>query len=182
MKAASSLTALAFACACAGSSQAQQVSSGDLAQFSLPRPTPQQSVPAAPAGKIRVLPDGRVLVGKGVVKVSVAFQTNDSLLVSFAVVGGARRGTVLTCADIKKTPDLSGEAREAFTLTLHGDLLKSPQAVARVAERIEPFSLQYIQKGDGPNILRAVINEVVTQLDEEIILAKLICGSAPTAP
>lgn len=156
----SRLASLAFAVACA-------VSPSVFGQ------TPSSS---APAGKIRVLPDGRVLVGEGVVKASVDFLNNDSLLISFIVAGGKGKGAVVTCEEVKKMPDLSGEVRETFILTLQRDLLNSPQGVARVAQRIESFPSSYVAEG-RTNILRAVVEEAVTQFDEGILLAKLICGS-----
>lgn len=135
----------------------------------------------APEGKIRVLPDGRVLVGEGVVKTFVNFINNDSLLISFIVAGGKEKGAVVTCPQLKEMPDLSGKAREDFTNTLHRDLLKNPQVVDLIAARIEPFPLIYVAEG-RTNILGAVVKEAVTQLDEGIILARMICGSRLYAP
>ncbi len=175
MKAVSSLATLAFACACASSSQAQQVFPRDLAQFALPQSTVQQSFPPAPAGKIRVQPDGTVSVGEGFSTVSVVFQRNNALLVRFSMAGVQGKGVLVTCEDLTKTPDLSGKARDELTLVLHRDLLNSPHGIARVARSVEPFRLT---KGtQTPDIVGAVVENIVTQLDEQILLANLICGS-----
>lgn len=174
MKVVSPLATLAFACVCAGASQARQVFPRDLAQFALPQATaPQQSFPPAPAGKIRVQPDGTVSVGEGFSTVSIVFEPDNTLLVSFSMAGGQGKGVPMTCADLTKTPDLSGQAREELTLKLHRDLLNSPQGIARVARSVEPFR----RTKNVPDIVGAVIEDIVTQLDERILLAKLICGS-----
>lgn len=176
MKAVPSLATLALACACASSSQAQQVSPHDLNQIASPPSSKlQQSFPAAPAGKIKVQPDGTVSVGKGFSTVSVVFKHNNTLLVSFSMAGGQGKGVPMTCEDLTKTPDLSGEARDELTLKLHHDLLKAPQGMARVARSVEPF--RRTKGASDPDIVGAVIEDIVTQLDEQILLAKLICGS-----
>ncbi len=176
MKAVPSLAILAFACACATSSQAQQVSSHDLDQIASPPSSKiQQSFPPAPAGKIRVQPDGTVSVGEGFSTVSVVFERNNTLIISFSMAGGQGKGLPMTCAELGKVPDLSGKARDELTLTLHRDLLNSPQGIARVARSVEPF--RRIKGASDPNIVGAVIEDIVTQLDEQLLLAKLICGS-----
>lgn len=178
MKAVPSLATLAFACACASSSQAQQVFPRDLAQFASPPPKLQQSFPAAPAGKIKVQPDGTVSVGKGFSTVSVIFEYNNTLLVSFFMAGEQGKEVVLTCAELRKTWDLSGKARDELTLKLHHDLLKAPQGMARVARSVEPF--RRTKGTPDPDIVGAVIEDIVTQLDEQFLSAKLICGPAVT--
>lgn len=176
MKAVPSLATLALALACASSSQAQQVSPHDLDQIASPPSSKiQQSFPAAPAGKIKVQPDGTVSVGKGFSTVSVVFGHRDTLLVSFSMAGGQGKGVPMTCEDLTKTPDLSGEARDELTLKLHRDLLNSPHGIARVARSVEPF--RRTKGTPTPDIVGAVIEDIVTQLDEQILLAKLICGS-----
>lgn len=176
MKAVPSLATLALALACASSSQAQQVSPHDLDQIASPPSSKiQQSFPAAPAGKIKVQPDGTVSVGKGFSTVSVVFGHRDTLLVSFSMAGGQGKGVPMTCAELRKTWDLSGEAMDKLKQTLHGDLLKSPQGMVRVARSIEPF--RRTKGTPTPDIVGAVIEDTITQLDAELLLAKLICGS-----